>query len=854
MATPNRSTAIPIQHQSFQTQRPTDILTIVQSRLTGLTNAEATERFLRDGPNEVQRTATSWVGLLGRQYLTPLVGLLAVAAAISLFLGEVTDGILVIAIIVANGLLGFGQEYRSHRSLRSLDRFFTSTCSVLRDGTIKPISPSELVRGDVVVLQAGDRVPADLRLIESRDLLIDESTLTGESDAVQKDSHALHRPTASLTDNRNLVFGGSFIRHGQGRGVVIATAGQTILGDVATLVAATQRVSSFELQLRSLSRFLIALVSVALTAVVVVNLATKGESIDFAQQLLFAMALAVSVIPEALPAVTTITLARGAVSLTKRHVVVKRLTAIEDLGAIDVLCTDKTGTLTENRPTVARIISNDRHATLGLVLSAIPPSVRSGGRENGDPFDQAILDYARAQGIPIRPGSTIDELPFDAERRRVGTLVKTEGQLTFIVRGAPESVLALCQNLTPAERRELLDQCARLGQAGQRVIAVASRSLTATRPHSVAALEHDLDFQGLIAFLDPIKPSTRRALIEAEHLGVQVKMVTGDSPSVAGAVAAQLGLVRSPLDVVTGDQLSAMSPAEYRLAVHDRRVFARMTPRQKFEVIRTLEETNTVGFLGEGINDAPALKLASVSLVVQGASDIARDAADIVLLEKSLNVIIDGIKHGRSIYANVSKYVKYTLVGNVGNFFAIAGISLITDFLPMLPIQILLTNILTDFPLIAVAGDSVDAREVRRPPQFHLRELGFMTLLLGLVSSLFDFIFFGLFRTSSPATIQTLWFSASILTELALIFSLRTTLPFHLARPAAPLLAWLAGLAGLTALLLPLLPIGQSLFRFIQPTPSQLFTIVGLVAAYFIATEAVKQAYYASYRNHPRRA
>lgn len=846
------ASSLPLNHQTVLTQGPTDVLRICQTSTDGLSAAEASQRLLREGPNLVREREPQWYAALLRQFATPLVGLLIAASVISFLLGETADGLTVIGILLINGVLGFFQEFRSSQSLKALARYLKSTATVRRGGRLITIERRDLVPGDLVLLEAGDDVPADLRLVAANALRIDESSLTGESVEVDKNHFPLPRPTVQLHACTNLAFAGSVVRHGQGEGIVIATGARTVFGGIASLVATTSRTSTFEQNLKQFSTFLVKVVAVSLALVFLVNILTKGTGLNFSEQLLFALALAISVIPEALPAVTTITLSRGAVQLAKKHVVVKRLSAIEDLGHIDVLCTDKTGTLTENRPAVARLIGPNRDALLNAWLAGIAPTVRQGARQAGDPFDAAVLDYARRHGFRLPAGDLLENIPFDSERRRSSTLVREGAQHRLIVVGAPETVLSLCrQGLTGTTTEEILKQSTTLGQAGERTIAVAVREVPRPLPTKLDGLESDLTYLGLISFVDPIKETSRKALLDAEHLGVEVKVLTGDSPAVAGAVARKLGLIRSPLDVLTGDQLAAMPADDYARAVRQTRVFARMTPQQKFSLIKTLETSSAVGFLGEGINDAPGLKLATVSLVVDSAADAARQAADIVLLDKSLHVIVDGIKQGRVIFENIQKYIKYTLVGNFGNFFAIAGISLTINYLPMLPVQILLTNILTDFPLVAVAGDTVDPKETRRPQQFRIRELGFLTLLLGLVSSLFDFIFFGTFRTQTPATIQTLWFTASILTELLLIYSIRTRLPVERAKTASASLIWLTASAAAAAVLLPFTSFGQSLFHFVQPTGRQLVIIAAIVGPYFLVTETVKRLYYRQYALHP---
>ncbi|HSD12016.1 MAG TPA: HAD-IC family P-type ATPase, partial [Patescibacteria group bacterium] len=554
--------------------------------------------------------------------------------------------------------------------------------------------------------------------------------------------------------------------------------------------------------------------------------------------LIFSIALTVGVIPEALPVVSTVSLSRGALRLAKKKVIVKRLSAIDDLGSVDILCTDKTGTVTKNELVVSDVRAADvdscvRCAVLGSSF------LGEHAKQQNNAFDVAIWKHAGAAlQREARTSKKLSELPFDPVRRRNSVLLESsDGATLMVTRGSPDDILPLCGE--PPDQLALGKYLVRQGLGGQRVIAVAvKRGLG--RDASLKVEEHGLEFVGLISFFDPLKESAVGAVKKAKRLGVQIKILTGDSREVAGAVASKLGIITDPLATVTGAELDAMDTADRHRAVHDFHVFARMNPNQKFAVLSLLQEKYTVGFLGEGFNDAPGLKMANVGLAVEGASDIAKEAADVILLNRSLSVIFDGIEEGRKTFGNTIKYLKVTLASNFGNFYSVAIASLLVNFLPMLPLQILLLNLLSDFPMITIATDSIDAADLRDPKKYDARQIILFTTLLGIVSSVFDFTTFAVFRNFGEQVLQSLWFMVSVLTELALIYSLRTNGPFYkAARPPAHIVI-LTAAAAVIAVLLPYTGFGHRIFHFISPKPHHLILAFLIVGMYFVATETVK--------------
>lgn len=804
-----------------------DVFKTFNTRPAGLSTQEVEEHKKKYGSNLIQQSREhAWWRLLLNQYRSTFVYILIGAAVVSAFLGEWVDAGTIVAILLANGILGFVQEFHSQKITDKLKSIIQLDIEVKREGKVVRIPKEEVVNGDILIVKPGTVLPVDVRWMQADRLTINESVLTGESVPVSKVS-------TPNTEHPEMLMGlaGTHVMTGYGEGVVVATGSQSALGKIIQLTSSTKRVSSFEQGIKRLSRLMLWIVVVTLVVIFIVNVALKGSD-QILIQLLFAIALAVSVIPEALPAVVTITFTKGALMLSKKKVVVKRLSSIEDLGHVQVLCTDKTGTITKNEMSVKAIKAEDPADCLRLALltSEAEPST----------FDSAL--QAEKSGKDERKEwQTVWSLPFDPERKRGTVVVKKDQQLLMITKGTPEIVLGLCDNVE--QKKEIILMAKDFGQQGMRVLAVAYKHDPAVDSEKNYPEDHFL-FSGLIAFEDPLKETAKQAIEEAEGLGIQVKILTGDGPEVARAIATQVGILDSQDKVMTGKEFLDLSDAQKQTAVEAVKVFARVTPEEKYAIIQQLQRKYVVGFIGEGINDAPALQLANIGLVVQNASDVAREAADIILLDSSLEVIVDGIKQGRAIFANVSKYIRYTLIGNFGGFYAIAGISLIVPFLPMLPIQILLNNLLTDLPLVAVAGDYVDPEEVKKPHFYNIKEFALIGLFLGFVSSLFDFVFFGYFRNSSPETIQTLWFILSVMTELSAIFLLRTRkFVFKARRPHLSLVTPII-LVTMIIFTLPYIPFTANIFHLIQPSFTQIMVLVAITGAYLVVTEICKLIYY----------
>jgi Mg2+-importing ATPase len=802
----------------------------------GLSSAEVKERRVKYGQNRLTSKEVRWYHLAINQFKSSFIYLLAIAALASFVLGEKIDSIFIVIFILTNAVLGFWQEFHSAKSLHDLKKYITEKTHVIRNGKEEFIDVVDLVVGDRVVLKAGDKIPADITFLETRGLMVDESILTGESMPATK----------TAEPNNNLGFWGTLLVSGNATGIVVATGNNTEVGKITKVTLETVSDSAFQREMKSFSSFILRLVVISIVAVFLFQLSLHGSTFHFIEFIVFAIALSVGVIPEALPLVITMALSRGALQLAKKHVVPKRLSAIEDLGNIDILCTDKTGTITENHLKVDSILETKKDGTLRYALIASSSEDKTETGQNS--FDLALWKYASKNlQAEVKRVKILAEMPFDPQRRRNCVLFQEDQSCKLVVRGAAEELINVCSEFEDYSKKEILENIKSYGLEGKRVIAIATKELTckigAVAAVDLAKEERHLKFVGLVVFIDPLKATTMRAVKEAKNLGVQVKIISGDSKEVTGSIACKVGLIDSAEKVITGSELEALGEAQHQ-AVLDYHVFARVSPMQKFNIINLLKSKHFVGYLGEGFNDLPALKTAHVALVVNNASDIAKDTADIILLNKSLEVIIDGIKEGRRIFVNSFKYIKTTLAGNFGNFYAMVLASFFIPFLPMLPLQILFLNFLTDFPMIAIATDNVDTEELRRPKGFQIKEIVLICTILGLVSTVFDFAFFSYFYRFGEQNLQTMWFIGSVLTEFLLIFSVRRQGFFLSGTRPSTLLIGLTLLLIPFSLALPYLPIARNIFSFtVQPLSSIIVALI-LVVAYITTNEVVKLFYY----------
>lgn len=805
----------------------------------GLVSSEVETRRKEAGANIFRESKVNPFKIFIRQFKSSFIYLLLFATILSFSLGQHTEGVMIIIFLFINAVLGFYQEYRSEQTVELLKKYVTARAKILRDGTVSTIDAKDIVIGDVVILEAGDGVPCDMRIIETTDLVVNEEPLTGESVPIQKESAPQTKSEIELYEAKNICFSGTTVLSGSAKGIVFAVGNRTMIGGISELAGKATRVSKFEEELGKFSRFILYLVVGTLAFIFAMNIALKGFSANVVELAIFSIALAVSVVPEALPLVMTFSLSRGARHLAKKRVVVKRLSSIEDLGSIQMLCTDKTGTITENKLTVHKTFGNDLH--MPVFIGALGSGYLNAKKRGGipDPFDIALWNaLSSEEQKEIESYERIIDTPFDpVHKKNSAVLANNEGKI-LIVRGAPESILGSTA-LAKDDREKAMDWIKTEGRAGHRVIAIAQKNV-----NDNDATESALSFIGCVSFSDAIKASAKQAIMDACDLGVNIKILTGDSREVAGTVAYEVGIARSPEDVLTAKEFFALPESVREGALEQTNVFARVSPEEKYRLLELLQRNYQVGFLGEGINDAPALKVANVAIVVPSASDIAREVSDIILLDNSLSVVIGGIREGRAIFANTIKYIRSSLSSNFGNFYAVAISSLFIPFLPMLATQILLVNLLSDFPAIAIATDTVDDAELRKPRTYDVRKLIAMGTVLGIVSTVFDFIIFASFYKLGPEILQTHWFIESILTELLFLFSIRSRGFFFQTKAPSLILIVLTLLAISATIIIPFTNIGKSLFHFIAPTASSLGFVLGIVLLYFITTEFAKLSYY----------
>jgi len=817
----------------------------LRSSAHGLSKAQAEARLKEFGPNLMNGGRYNWLDILVRQFRSPFFYLLLIAGVISLFVGESVDSIVIIAFVIINVILGFFQEYRAERAVAILKNYVPVKVKVMRDGKNELIEKQSLVPGDLVVFRAGDIIPADLRITDLDNLLIDESALSGESEASTKISAPLANKTGEVFQAKNIAFAGTSVVSGEGFGVAVATGTKTFLGGITAMVSETKRESTYEKDILRFSRIILRIVVSTILLVYILNLIIKGGG-NVLEFTIFCVALVVSILPEALPAVVTFALSQGALRMAKQHVVAKRLSSIEDLGNIEILCTDKTGTLTGNKLVLKKIFARDSEKCLlfGMAAAAF---VKGENELSLNPFDSALLQEASPkQKETLDKFEIIDEVPFDHYKMRGDALVKDPGGNRFLImRGAPEVVLKYCSKIEGNLRKDIiLREFRKEGKKGRRVLSVAYKAANKSKKKIGEKDENNLTFVGYLSFEDALKETANETIRQAKRLGLMIKIITGDCKEAAGEIACQVGLIRDSRRVILGEELDALPQRKFAQVCDKYSVFARVSPKTKFQIIKTLQQKYEVGFLGEGVNDAPALKLANVGIAVKEAVDLSREASDMVLLEKDLRVVVDGIKEGRNIFANINKYIKNALAANFGNFYSIAAISLFVNFLPMRPVQVLLVNLLSDFPLITVATDSVDPGELRKPKAYRINKFIGLIVSLAIVNSIADLIIFALFRNSGESVIQTVWFTEGILTEIALIYTIRTRYAFWKAKAPKWNLIILSIVSTAVTLGLLFNQKAAELFHFATPTAGVMAAILVLVVGYFVVSELVKLAFF----------
>lgn len=822
-----------------------ELLRRLDTSLEGLTSEEAHQRLIRFGANHLRRKSRLRKAvLLLSQFKSPIVLILLSAAGLSLFLGNATDAVIILAIVLVSGLLGYWQERSASHAVERLLAVVRLTAEVLRDGTVREIAIEEIVPGDMLLLSAGAGVPGDCRLLESKNLFMDEATLTGETYPIEKSAGVFASDTP-LNQRTNCVWMGTHVISGSARALVVRTGKGTEFGGIAQRLTLRPPETEFERGVRLFGYLLLEVTLVLVIAIFAINVALARPVLD---AFLFSMALAVGLTPQLLPAIISINLAHGAKRMARQKVIVKRLAAIENFGSMDVLCCDKTGTLTEGVVRLHSAIDAEGKESECVLLHAYLNAVFESGFLN--PVDEAIR---RHRVFDVSGYRKLDEEPYDFVRKRLSILVAHGNRRFIVTKGALPSVLSVCSSVDSAggiplsmdtRRDSLLERFADLSRSGFRVIGIASREIVGESKITKDD-ECGMTFLGFLVLYDPPKAGIAETLSSLTRLGVSFKLVTGDHHLVAAHLSEQIGLP-SP-HVLTGADLRRMSDEALLSQVDQVHVFAEVEPNQKERIILALKKAgHVVGYGGDGINDASALHAADVGISVESAVDVAKEAADIVLLDKDLGVLVDGVREGRVTFANTLKYVFMATSANFGNMFSMAGASLFLPFLPLLPKQILLTNFLTDIPEMTIATDRVDDELIQRPRRWGIQYIKEFMLTFGLVSSVFDYLTFAvlvLVLHAGTEQFRTGWFIESVVSAAMIVLVIRTRRPFFHSRPAKGLFLATVGIVALT-LALPFTPLG-GIFGLAPLRWSFLAALMGIVVLYMVSAEAVKKMFYA---------
>ena len=823
----------------------------VNSSINGLNGKDAQEVLQRVGPNRIQsKERVTPLGLFFNQFKSPIVLILLFATIISAFLQDWADAIIILLIVMGSALLSFFQEYNANNAVEKLREQVSFKTDVLRDGKPVSISTDEIVPGDVVLLSAGSLIPADGLVIEARDFFVNQAVLTGETFPVEK-TPGVVAESAGLSERANVVFMGTNVRSGNAKVLIVQTGLQTAFGQIAKSLTLRPPENEFQHGIRRLGNLLTEVMFVLVLGILFFNVLLHKPVLD---SLLFSIALAVGLTPQLLPAIININLSKGSREMAKHGVIVRRLESIENFGSMDILCTDKTGTLTEGVVQLDGALDvNGEPSDRVSVYAYLNASLQTG---LPNPLDEAIINQG-AQGADEY--TKVDEIPYDFIRKRLTIVVERNDTPPFMVtKGALENTLAACSRVQVGDDEKALNrgQQAKIQERyegwsaqGYRVLGVAVKSVIGqVHPFSKNG-ETDMTFAGFLLFFDPPKAGVKETIQALAKLGVQLKVITGDNKLVARHTGQVVGL--GDAKVITGSELDDLRDEALWHAVEETTIFAGVDPNQKERIILALKKRgHVVGYMGDGINDAPSLHSADVGISVANAVDVAKEAADLVLLKQDLDVLREGIVQGRKTFANTLKYVFMATSANFGNMFSMAGASLFLPFLPMLPKQILLINFLTDLPEMTIASDRVDEVFVERPRRMDIKFIRRFMLIFGPLSSFFDFATFGVLlwlMKANEQSFQTGWFIESILSAGVVVFAIRTRLPFTRSRPSRAMLA-VTGAVMLITLWLPYSPLA-GLLGFTPLSISYLLVIFGIVMLYFLSAEMTKRWFYRQVKN-----
>ena len=785
------------------------VLQVMESQTGGLDDQQVSKRAARFGKNEITQTKRpSFLQDILRRLSSPLVIQLLLIAVVSGIIGEFKSSAIVGTMILLSVGISYVLDRRSGNAVESLGKRVQSRSHVIRNGTEQEIPLADLVPGDIVQLQAGSVIPADLRLISAKDFFVSQASLTGETMPVEKNAQPCSSENMSILELSNACFQGSSVSSGTARAVVVNTGSRTFFGAIAERLNEQRDETSFDTGIRSFTWLMIRFMIIMVAAVFLIVGLSKG---NWLESLFFSLSVAVGLTPEMLPMIVTVNLAKGALTMAGKKVIVKHLSSIQNFGAIDILCTDKTGTLTQDHVLLQMAVDVMGEESDNVLRYAYLNSFFQTGLRNL--LDRAVLEH---QEFAVDGNCRlVDELPFDFQRRRMSVVVNFENDHVLICKGAVEEIYACCNRyqiddeiypLIGMIKDDLFEEVASLNSNGYRVLAIAYNEFTPDKIRFVHDDEKNLILLGYIAFLDPPKDSTAQALVCLKEAGVRVKILTGDNALVTRKICRDVGLAVTR--VATGDELARMQPAEFDRTVEEAEVLAKLSPMQKEEVVQSLRKNgHVVGYMGDGINDAPALRAADVGISVDSAVDVAKESADIVLLEKSLMVLDDGIMEGRRVFANIVKYIRMGASSNFGNMFSVVGASYLLPFLPMQPIQILLNNLLYDFSQTGIPTDTVDDEQITKPRKWDISNIKWFMMVIGPISSIFDYATFALMwfffnsrsfldPAATPAAkayavqlFQTGWFVESLLTQTLIVHIIRTSrIPFLQSRASLPMI------------------------------------------------------------------
>ncbi len=828
-----------------------EVLRDLGTRLEGLTLEEAETRFEEHGPNEVgAEKDKGWLAFLIDSLKNPLVILLTVLAVLSFATHDYAGSTLMALMVVLGVVLRFVQEYRADQTAAKLKEMISVTTNVVRDGVPAEIPLRDVVAGDIIHLAAGDIIPADVRLLSAKDLFITQASLTGESLPVEKFAETLQVKGSSPLEYSNLCYMGTSVESGSATAVAMATGARTYFGGMATSIVGQQTLSSFDKGVNRFTWLMLQFMAVMVPLVFIINGFTKH---DWKASFFFALAVAVGLTPEMLPMIVSVCLSKGAMAMSRKKVVVKRLNSIQNLGAMDILCTDKTGTLTQDHVILKRHCDVSGEEDESVLLMAFLCSHFQTGLRNL--LDRAILENTEVlQEHPVQNHQKIDEIPFDFSRKMMSVVVESpEKENILITKGAPESVFARCkwfeldgrtESMTPLMEQEVREEYERLSADGFRVLALAYRKMD-SKPAYGRDDEQELILKGYLAFLDPPKETAAPAIVALQQHGVSIKILTGDNELVSRKICHDVGLESGR--ILLGPEVENMTEPELADAAEKATVLARLSPSHKQRVIRALQSKgHVVGFLGDGINDAPALKASDVGISVDSAVDIAKESADMILLEKSLMVLEEGVMEGRKVFANILKYIRMGASSNFGNMFSVLGASAFLPYVPMLPIQILTNNLLYDFSQVPIPTDNVDPEQIAQPRPWSMGEIRKFILFIGPISSIFDYVTFFImlyiFKCWAPARaslFQTGWFVESLMTQTLIIHVIRTNrIPFIQSRASWPLILTSLPIM-LVGAALPYSPLAR--YLGFTPLPWLYWPLLGLtLAGYMILTQFMK--------------